>query len=168
MPTRESRGRRNGLREQGPDARIGAGLGALAYGIERDHGGTDDLASTRVRQSQVQPRFGVPARLPKHEEHQGRRRPAAPPHRPADPEAMLTEGSGHLRALRVLPVDENLVTAERAGNPGGGAAEEQRHDAKTPRAQSRMRRAPTQRDSHHAPSESCTSSRDNFTPLFEL
>ena len=117
--------------EQGTDPGVGPGPGRGADGVERDHRRTDDLASSRVSQTEVQPRCRVGPELPEREEDEGCRGPTASPDGASHPKSVRSERPGELGALGIGSLDQDLVAAQSGGNPGRPAGNDA--DATTPR-----------------------------------
>src|SRR5207249_3241381 len=125
----------------------------------------------------------------KHEANGGHRGTTPPPHLGAHPEPPPPECGGHAHADRIAAGNQDLVRLELAGDAIGarrGAAHQQdtrRHDGtlhgpgSQPPGNVRScnvqlhcmtRRAPTHLGIQYAPSGSCGSSRESFTPVLEL
>src|SRR5712691_8174588 len=111
-------------------------------------------------------------RFTEREYQQVRAGPAPAPHMPPHGEPAAPESLRDTLAQGVAPRDEDLVPSQRGGLlvVGGGGAGEDRgvHGQGEDEFHGMILRAPTHRSSQYAPSGSCGSRRDSFTPRFEL
>src|SRR5437870_10938059 len=131
----------------------------------------------------MQPRHGRRLELAKREREEIRGGSAPPAHVVAHRKPTMAEAVGNATTQRVLTRDEDLIAAERGGRlvaRGGGAggdkgvADNGEADkgvagsgvARTPHGITLL--APTHRSSQYAPSASCGSRRDSFTPRLAL
>src|SRR5947208_2120519 len=138
-------------------------------GIERNRRRTNDFARPRVRQPNVKPTGLARAGVAEHEVDQRRRRSTAPADSRPHLDPLLPHRTGQLDTLRILLLDDDAVAAEgmrNAASPTGQREQNtRRHDGTT---HGSTRLAPTHRATHQAPSASCASRRDSFTPEFAL
>src|SRR5437899_10498225 len=156
-------------RGQGPHG--GDSSGALGRGSEvrLNRRGADDGPGTGIGQANVKPGGLAGTWIAIREVEQGRRSAAPSPHPRPHLHAALAEGARQLNALRIPLLDDDGVAAELGGKPMSGTTDQQEWaDRRDDTRHCTMRRAPTHRATHPAPSESCASSRDNLTPVFEL
>src|SRR6266540_2392402 len=139
--------------------------------IERNRRRTNDFAGSGIRQPEVKPEGLAGAGIAEDEVDQRRRMSAAATNFGPHLDALLPHGAGKLDALLILFFDEDIVPAQGVRDPrrAAGEGEERktrRHDCAKSYWTTRL--APTHRATHHAPSVSCDSNRDNLTPVFEL
>src|SRR5712691_328392 len=117
-------------------------------------------------------------RFTEREYQQVRGGPAPAPHMPPHGKPAAPESLGDTLAQGVAPRDEDLVPSQRGGLlvAGGGGTAQENGVAELPIKGTQhpgtphgiILRAPTHRSSQYAPSGSCGSRRDSFTPRFEL
>src|SRR3989442_1915688 len=167
-------------RGQRPDG--GDGPGAPGWGgrVQLNGRGAHHDPGAGIGEAHVKPRGLTGARIAIGNVETGRCWAAASADPRPDLDAALAERAPQLNALRIRLLNDNGVAAELGGEPISGTADDQqharRHDGTTHDVPTCRRvschwtipRAPTHRATHQAPWESCASSRDNLTPVFEL
>src|SRR6266511_1675236 len=152
--------------------------------IERNRRRTNDFAGSGIRQPEVKPEGLAGAGIAEDEVDQRRRMSAAATDSGPHLDALLPHRAGKLDAFLILCVDEEIVAAQSMRYARCGAGQSQcnarRHDGTSARHHNMptckradvyhctTRRAPTHRETHQAPSVSCASKRESFTPVFEL
>src|SRR3989454_1073409 len=152
-------------------------------GIERRRHGGHDRPGASVSQAHQKPGERRRVGFPEGEREQVRRRPAPASHVLAHGEPSAPKRLGEALTQGIAARDEDLVAAQGGGllvAGRGGAGRDKGVDdkgeadkgvarsgvARTPHGITR--RAPTQRSSQYAPSASCGSRRESFTPRVEL